>query len=69
MSYYCKRYNVFVYIVDRQFDKMQAVRRLAMPIRVHQIWDAISSSQNTDFEKLLTTAHQMHKVPKGKLRN
>jgi hypothetical protein len=47
---------------------MATTRRLAMPIRVHQIWDAIghtSSAQNMDFEKLVTVVTNLHKVPRG----
>ncbi|CAL8121670.1 unnamed protein product [Orchesella dallaii] len=50
---------------------MQVTRRLAMPQRIQQIWDAIGSQGNQvmDFERLLTTASTMFKVPRDELNH
>lgn len=47
---------------------MQSTRRVAIPLRVHQIWDAIGrfgGTQVMDFEKLVEVVTSMHKVPRG----
>lgn len=39
-----------------------------MPLRVHQIWDAVGQSSAAhvmDFEKLVSVVTNMHKIPRG----
>ncbi len=48
--------------------KMQTTRRSAIPLRVHQIWDAIgrfSGNHIMDYEKLVEVVASMHKIPQG----
>lgn len=51
---------------------MQATKqRLAKPLRVHQLWDAISqhgpTTQAIDFEKLISVVTTANKIAQGKL--
>ncbi|OXA57793.1 Zinc finger MYND domain-containing protein 11 [Folsomia candida] len=51
---------------------MQSTRRVAIPLRVHQIWDAIGrfgGTQVMDFEKLVEVVTSMHKVPRDELHH
>lgn len=46
---------------------MQATRRAAAPLRVHQIWDALEKcgSQAPGLEKLMAKVTSLYRIPSG----